>query len=161
MLKSAPLEVLKMRGRKIKGQNSSAQTNQSFEEASPEPQEIRKSPLQIGDFHLTHNQYLMIMSKLPKKYSLQPLKNENKSRKLLSQLHERPSKRETKMKKQEEKFLNDRLRRENSRMTIVSNESGDLDDQQSIVTASLFETRKSQPSQEHQKIDSHGPDQEE
>ena len=31
-------------------------------------------------------------------------------------------------------------------MTIVSNESDDLDDQQSIVTGSFFETRKSEPS---------------
>lgn len=85
----------------------------------------------------------MIMSKLPRRYSLQPLKNENKSRKLLSELNERPNKREMKAKKQEEKFMNDRLRRENSRMTIVSNESADLDDQQSIVTASFFEIRKS------------------
>jgi hypothetical protein len=48
-----------------------------------------------------------------------------------------------KERKQEEKFPNDRLKRETSRMTIVSNESADSDDQQSFVTVSLFESRKS------------------
>lgn len=93
-----------MRGRKIKKYPSIIDIQrESSEDSFKDDENTVKPQIQIGNFSLTQNQYLMIMSKLPKNFSLQPIKNLYKSRKILSEISEKPLKKGEKEQKKEQR----------------------------------------------------------